>query len=192
MKIEESRKLLTLQSSGDDGRLEVRYDNRSDGGLVEGISMLLERPSYGQSVSVFIAGWEVRALRDLINRIAPPGLEPMPDQLVVNSIAGVIENGVVIPEKNNDRARAAQTIRDLIPLMGMADAYAGSQEEVAIWKKRALEAEAVIRELPTVEMVLLQADKYRRADVIQAVSEQADLKHLLTGLPTDVPVVKEQ
>jgi hypothetical protein len=190
MKIEEPRKLLTLQSTGDDGRLEVRYDTMGEP-FREGISLSLERPSYDQSASVFIEGWEVRALRDLLNNIVPAGLIMSKDASILTTIADKLAAGVVIEEA--DRSFAAQKVRDTIPILDMADAYAGSQEEVAIWKKRALEAEEVIRELPTVEMVVLQAQKYRRATPENLPSEEADLKHMLDGLPTDiVPVVKEQ
>lgn len=190
MKIEEPRKLLTLQSTGDEGRLEVRYDNRSKGGLVEGVSLSLERPSYDQSASVFIEGWEVRALRDLLNVIAPPGLVMSKDASLLNAIADKLAAGAVLDESN--REFCAQKIRDLIPMMDMADAYTGAREELAEWKKRALEAEAEIRELPTVEMVLLQADNYRRATLEDSAGVKSDLQHMLDGLPTDiVPLVKE-
>ncbi|UKL14980.1 hypothetical protein hairong_075 [Pseudomonas phage hairong] len=190
MKIEEPRKLLTLQSSGDDGRLEVRYDTMGEP-FREGISLSLERPSYDQSASVFIEGWEVRALRDLLNTLAPPDLAPELSIAAVKMLASTIAAGEALTEA--DREQAAQVIRDLIPLIGMQDAYNGAREELAIWKKRALEAEAVIRELPTVETVVLQAQKYRRAAPDNLPSEEADLKHLLDGLPTDiVPVVKEK
>lgn len=189
MKIEEPRKLLTLQSTGDDGRLEVRYDNRGEP-YREGISFSLERPTYDQSASVFIDGWEVRSLRDLLNGLNPPDLAPDLNQRKIASLASIIEAGEKVVEA--DRAEAGQNIRDLIPLIGMADAYAGSQEDLNIWKKRALEAEATLRELPTVEMILLQADKYRRSTESNAISDQADLKHMLTGLPTDAPAVAKE
>uniref|UniRef100_A0AAU6W0V4 Tail assembly chaperone n=1 Tax=Pseudomonas phage Nican01 TaxID=3138540 RepID=A0AAU6W0V4_9CAUD len=186
MKIETPRQKLTLQSSNpsEDGRLEVYYDNRGEP-YRQGISLSLERPDLQVSANIFLETWEGRAFRDLLLKLYPLQMPPVAPDGLLTTVADKIAAGEVV-DATESAEETAQYIRDLVSASSLQDAYTGSQEEVAIWKKRALEAETELRELPTIEMVLLQAQRYANATSEEnQQSELGDLRNLITHLPSD-------
>lgn len=186
MKIEAPRNKLTLQSGDpeNDGRLEVYYDNRGEP-YRQGVSLSLERRSFDQCANVFLESWEGRALRDLLLKLYPLQMPPVAPDGILTTIADRIADGQIVAEPA-DCSEAAQYVRDLAGAASLQDAYNGSQEDKLIWKKRALEAEAELREFPTIEMVLLQAKKYAEATSEEdRLHELGDLRNLIIHLPTD-------
>ncbi|QOC57934.1 hypothetical protein phiK7B1_079 [Pseudomonas phage phiK7B1] len=186
MKIETPRQKLTLQSSNpsEDGRLEVYYDNRGEP-YRQGISLSVERPDLQETVNIFLEAYEGRAFRDLLLKLYPLQMPPVAPDGVLTTVADKIADGEVVAPAES-AGEVAQYIRDLAAASTLADAYAGSQEERNEWKKRALEAETELRELPTIEMVLLQAQRYANATSEEnRQSELGDLRNLITHLPSD-------
>lgn len=186
MKIEAPRQKLTLQSSNpsEDGRLEVYYDSRGEP-YRQGIGLSLERPDLQVSANLFLETWEARAFRDLLLKLYPLQMPPVDPSPVLTTIADRIADKQVVDDSDSAE-KTAQYIRDLITASGLSDAYVGSQEEKNEWKKRALEAEAELRELPTIEMVLLQAQRYAKAtNDEERTHELGDLRNLIIHLPSD-------
>lgn len=186
MKIETPRQKLTLQSSNpsEDGRLEVYYDNRGEP-YRQGISLSLERPDLQQSANIFLETWEGRAFRDLLLKLYPLQMPPVAPNGVLTTVADKIAAGEVVADAES-AGEVAQYVRDLTAASSLADAYAGSQEERNEWKKRALEAETELRELPTIEMVLLQAQRYAKATTDEdRECLLGDLRNLIIHLPSD-------
>lgn len=186
MKIEEPRKTLFLQSSDPDkGRLEVYYANRGEP-YRQGIELSLERPSYDQRATVFLETWEARAFRDLLLKLYPLNMPPFPPDGLLTTVADRIAAGIVVDADPETAEETAQYVRDLQSASSLQDAYVGSQEEKNEWKNRALAAEAELRELPTIEMVLLQAQK-----LLTVTGEEdkthvlGDLRNMIIHLPSD-------
>lgn len=177
---------LTLQSSNpsEDGRLEVYYDNRGEP-YRQGISLSVERPDLQETVNIFLETYEGRALRDLLLKLYPLQMPPVAPDGLLTTVADKIAAGEIVAPAES-AGEVAQYIRDLVSASSLQDAYVGSQEERNEWKKRALEAEKELRELPTIEMVLLQAQRYASAvDEESRISELADLRNLIIHLPSD-------
>lgn len=186
MKIESPRQKLTLQSSNpsEDGRLEVYYDNRGEP-YRQGISLSLERADLQVSANLFLETWEARAFRDLLLKLYPLQMPPVAPDGLLTTVADKIAAGEVV-DATESAGETAQYIRDLVSASSLQDAYTGSQEEKREWKKRALESEAELRELPTIEMVLLQAQRYARATTDEErAHELGDLRNLIIHLPSD-------
>lgn len=179
MKVLPSRTRIVIQSDADEGRLVVCYDNRGEP-YREGIDLSLERGP--DSVGVFIETWEVRALRDLLNRLHPVGVSVDLDVSALESIA----DALAADASNPNAEQQAQLVRDVSKLVGQADAFRQQAEELALWKARALEAEGDLKELPTQDMILLQADNYAKASNEEAAANaRADLHTMILQLNTD-------
>lgn len=186
MKAEAPKLMVQFLGSdpSEDGRLEVRYDNRGEP-YRQGVSFDFERPQYNQSARVFLETFEARGVRDLLLKLYPLQMPPVAPDGLLTTVADKIAAGEVV-DATESAGETAQYIRDLVSASALQDAYAGSQEDLAIWKKRALEAETELRELPTIEMVLLQAERYAKAMTEeQRTSELGDLRNLIIHLPSD-------
>jgi hypothetical protein len=185
MKLDSTRKVVTFRTSPDDGTLTVRYANQGDP-YSQGIQLELSNGWGGDlQATVYLETWEMRALRDLLNKLLPVLDLTDATNDALNKIADSIAAGAIVEASEDAAEKAAQLIRDLLPLRTAAEAYVAAQENAAAWKKEALEAQQEIRELPTVEMVVLQAQKYANAIPEMKDSELADLKHMLAPLPSD-------
>lgn len=180
MKVQPQRKRLDLQSDADEGRLEVYYSNRGEP-YREGIELSLERHGI-DSATVFIEGWETRALRDLLNRLYPISKDEHVDAVSLNAIADVLARDA----SNPDAEQQSQLVRDLSKLVAQREAFDQQAEELEKWKARALEAEGDLKELPTQDMILLQADNYVKATSDEArFQARADLQTMIIHLNTD-------
>lgn len=181
MKVQPQRKRLVLQSDADEGRLEVHYTNRGEP-FREGIELCLERGYNDQSATVFIEGWETRALRDLLIRLYPISKDEHVDAVSLNAIADVL----AADASNPNAEQQSQLVRDLSKLVAQREAFEQQAEELAQWKARALEAEGDLKELPTQDMILLQADNYVNATSDEArLQARSDLHTMILHLNTD-------
>ncbi|MEG0063039.1 MAG: hypothetical protein RR740_00400 [Pseudomonas sp.] len=181
MRLQVQRKRLVLQSDADEGKLEICWSNRGEP-YREGIELNLDNRVNGEQASVFIEGWETRVLRDLLNRLYPISTDEHVDAVALNAIADALAADASNPEAEQQ----SQLVRDLSKLVAQREAFAQQAEELEKWKARALEAEADLKELPTQDMVLLQADNYAKAgDDETRQQARADLHTMIIHLNTD-------
>jgi hypothetical protein len=184
MKIENPVLSVEFMSDAEEGRLTVEQETLGEP-YRQGVSFSVERPTLQESVRVFLETFEARAVRDLLLKMYPLTTPAVIPSAKLTTIADKIAAKAVVDDSETS-GETAQYVRDLIVAFDLADAYTGAREDLGVWKARALAAEQEIRELPTLEMVILQVQKYDIATIDEVkASELADLKHMLASLPSD-------